>query len=279
MKVRTNRNTLSLIVAVLGLAIISGPADELAEKGRAIYKKYQQAVVTVQMVLKSKVSVSGGAGQSNESRQDVTGTVLDPAGLTVLSLSATDPGALIQNMLAGDAREIKMETEVSDIKILTEDGAELPAEIVLRDKDLDLAFIRPKTKPAAPMAAIDLAQSAKADVLDQVVTLNRLGTAAGRSYSASVERISSLVQRPRLFYIPDSTMTTTTLGSPAFTIDGKVLGLFVMRSVKGRSGGNPFSAQANNLASIILPADDVLKAAKQAPATGEAREEKKEEAK
>ncbi len=248
-------------------------------KAARFTRKYQQAVVTVQMVLKSKVSVSGGAGQSNESRQDVTGTVLDPAGLTVLSLSATDPGALIQNMLAGDAREIKMETEVSDIKILTEDGAELPAEIVLRDKDLDLAFIRPKTKPAAPMAAIDLAQSAKADVLDQVVTLNRLGTAAGRSYSASVERISSLVQRPRLFYIPDSTMTTTTLGSPAFTIDGKVLGLFVMRSVKGRSGGNPFSAQANNLASIILPADDVLKAAKQAPATGEAREEKKEEAK
>ena len=41
-----------------------------------------------------------------------------------------------------------METEVNDIKILLEDGAEVPAEIVLRDKDLDLAFIRPKAKPA-----------------------------------------------------------------------------------------------------------------------------------
>jgi S1-C subfamily serine protease len=227
----------------------------------------------VTIVIKSKVSMSGMGAQSNESRQDATGTVIDPSGLTVLSLSATDPAGLIQNMLEDNDRGIKMETEVGDIKILLEDGSELPAEIVLRDRDLDLAFIRPKTKPAAPMAALDFSQSSKAEVLDQVVTLNRLGMAAGRAYSASVERISSVVQRPRLFYIPDSTMTTTTLGSPAFTMDGKVLGLFVMRSVKGRSGGNPFSAQANNLASIILPADTIQKAAQQAPAVGEAKKE------
>src|SRR5262245_28031372 len=128
-------------------------ADELTDKGRAIFMKNHLSVVTVQLVLNSKVSVPGMGGQSNESRQDATGTVLDPSGLTVLSLSATDPGQLVQSMMGGgdeDSR-FKVETELTDIKILLEDGTEIPAEVVLRDKDLDLAFVRPKTKVANPM--------------------------------------------------------------------------------------------------------------------------------
>src|ERR1051326_1644034 len=142
-------------------------ADDLAEKGRAIFKKNQHAVVTVQIVLKSKFSMGGQGGQSTESRQDVTGTVLDPAGLTVLSLSATDPGQLLQSMMGDGESRFKMETELSDVKILLDDGTEVPAEVVLRDKDLDLAFIRPKSKVATPMASLDLTKSAKADLLDR----------------------------------------------------------------------------------------------------------------
>jgi S1-C subfamily serine protease len=269
------------LCVILGLTLLALPcqADEIAEKGRALFKKNQHAVVTVQIVLKSKFSVSGRGGQSNESRQDVTGTVVDPSGLTVLSLSAVDPGQLIQNMMSGasdDESKFKMETELSDVKILLEDGTEVPAEVVLRDKDLDLAFIRPKVKLTAPMAALDLTKSARAEILDQVITLNRLGNAAGRAYSASVERISAIVQRPRLFYVPDASMTTTALGSPAFTLDGKALGIFVMRSLKGKSGGGMgvFGGQPENLTGIILPADDIVKAAKQVPAVVEEKKEK-----
>src|SRR2546427_125887 len=132
--------------ALFSVLLISAQADDLAEKGRAVFKKNQQSVVTVQLVLKSKVSFGGRGGEANETRQDVTGTVLDPSGLTVLSLSATDPGHLIQSMMSGSDEEsrFKMETELSDVKILLSDGTEVPAEVVLRDKDLDLAFIRPK---------------------------------------------------------------------------------------------------------------------------------------
>jgi S1-C subfamily serine protease len=269
-------------LAALGLGFVTpAHADELADKGRAIFKKNQHAVVTIQLVLKSKVSFGGRGGEANESRQDATGTIVDPSGLAVLSLSATDPSYLLQNMMAGvsdDDSRFKMETELSDVKMLLDDGTEMPAEVVLRDKDLDLAFIRPKTKPATPMTALDLSSSAKAEILDQVVTLNRLGSAAGRSYSAAVERISAVVQKPRLYYIPDSTMTTTTLGAPAFTLDGKTLGIFVMRSTKGRSGGGlgMFGMQPDNVTSIIVPVADISKAAKQVPAAGEEKKEKKE---
>src|SRR5207244_2979742 len=171
----------------------------------------------------------------------------------------------------------KMETELSDVKLLLDDGTEVPAEVVLRDKDLDLAFIRPKARLASPMTALDLTKSSKAELLDQVIALNRLGSAAGRAYAASVERISAIVQRPRLFYVPETSMTTTTLGAPAFTLEGKPVGIFVVRALKAKSGGgfSTFSAQPDNLTAIIIPADDILKAAKQLPAVAEEKEKEK----
>jgi S1-C subfamily serine protease len=255
-------------------------ADDLADKGRAIYKRHQHAVVTVQLVLKNKFSFGGRGGEANESRQDVTGTLVDASGLTVLSLSATDPSQLLQSMLGGGSDEdsrLKMETEISDVKILLADGTELPSEVVLRDRDLDLAFIRPKTKPGVELSPLDLSKNAKADILDQVITLNRLGNSAGRAYSASIERISAIVQRPRLFYVPDASLTTTTLGSPVFTTDGKILGVCVMRALKAKSGSGfgLMSLQPDNFTAIILPADDIAKAAKQVPAIGDEKESSK----
>jgi hypothetical protein len=263
-----NQHWLGTLVLCL---VLAGPAtstaDEAGTKGREILKKHQNAVVTVEVVLKSKVSMSGRGGRSSESRQELTGTVLDGSGLTVLSLSALDPGQLMQSLISSDDDSgFKMETELSDVKILTDDGAELAAEVVLRDQDMDLAFIRPKSKPAAAMAALDLSAPGTADVLDEVISLNRLGKAVGRSYAASIERISAIVQRPRRFYVPDSGVTTTSLGSPAFTLDGKPLGIFVMRATRDKSGGGMLGAQGANMTGIIVPLDDINKAMKQVPA-------------
>ena len=266
-----NSKTTFLAAVLTAGLLLSARADEVANQGRAIFKKSQNAIVTVQLVQKVTMSSGGRSGESQEGKQEITGTVVDPSGLTVLALSATDPTEMYRRMY-GD--RYRAELEVSDVKILLEDGAEVPAEIVLRDKDLDLAFIRPKIKLTTPMAALDLAKSSPAQVLDAVVTLNRLGRAAGRSYSASLERITAVVQKPRTFYIPDSTMTVTSLGSPAFNLDGSVVGVVVMRTITAGGGGGRQDAAT----SIILPAEDILKAAKQAPeAKGD--EPKKEEAK
>ena len=261
----------ALVVALASVAL-SSPADEVGEKGRVIFKNSQHAVVTVQVVI--KISSSGGS-RSTENRQEIIGTVVDPSGLTVVALSACDPSDMYQRMVA-QSSQYKVEIEVTDLKILLEDGTEVPAQIVLRDKDLDLAFIRPKSKPASPMPAVDFSKSAPAQVLDEVITLNRLNSAAGRAYAVSVERISAVIQKPRTFYIPDSRMTSTALGSPAFALDGSLVGVLVMRAVsaKSGSGGN----LRDNTTSIILPAEDILKAAKQAP-EAKAEAEKKEEPK
>jgi trypsin-like peptidase len=249
------------------LAAAPAPASDLAEQGRAVYNKNRYAVVTVQVVVKA----TSGRG-SGEFPQDVTGTVIDPSGLTVLALSACDPYEMNRRMV----QDYKVESEITSVKILLDDGNELPSEIVLRDRDLDLAFVRPKSKPANPMAAVDLTKSGPAQVLDEVISLNRLNKAASRAYSASVEHIASVIQKPRTFYIPDSTMTATSSGSPAFLLDGRILGIFVMRAISGGGGG---SGYRDNLTSIILPAEEILKGAKQAPepkGEGEKKEEPKE---
>ena len=97
-----------LIALALLLAGVASPsrADELAEKGRGIFKQHQHAVVTVQVVV--KVSYSG-AGRSSENRQDLTGTVVDPSGLTVLALSAADPSEMLQRMIADEAARSKLD--------------------------------------------------------------------------------------------------------------------------------------------------------------------------
>ncbi len=258
---------------IIAQATVSLRADEVGDKGRDIFARNQHAVVTVQVVQKTS-----SRGRASESKQDLTGTVVDPSGLTVLALSACDPFELYRRVLPEEYS--KAETEISDIKILLDDGTEMPAEIVLRDKDLDLAFVRPKTKPASPMTAVDLSKSCAAQVLDEVIALNRLNPAASRAYAASVERITAVIQKPRTFYIPDSMMTTTGLGSPVFALNGNVLGLVVMRAVAVQGGP---ASYRDGMTTVILPAGDILKGAKQAPESkgdsGEKKDAPKEETK
>jgi len=249
----------NLLAAALTFFAATCLADELSDKGRDIFKKNQHAVVTVQAVLKTTYSGNGRSSNPSESKQDLTGAVIDPSGLTVLALSAVDPAELYHRM----SDEYKIETQINDLKILLDDGTELPAEIVLRDKDLDLAFIRPKTKPSSPMAALDLSATAAVDVLDPVIALNRLNRAAGRAYSASIERIDAVMRKPRTFYIPGAGASSTALGSPAFALNGNIVGLFVMRAV---SAGDVSGRNAReNYTVVIVPAEDIAKGAKQAP--------------
>ncbi|HTA30013.1 MAG TPA: serine protease, partial [Candidatus Cybelea sp.] len=228
--------------------------------GRDIFKKYQHAVVTVQTVLKVTDSRGGRSSNPSEIKRDLTGTVIDPSGLTVLALSSVDPAELYRRV---SEEYNKIDTQVNDVKLLLDDGTEVPSEIVLRDEDLDLVFIRPKAKASAPMTAVDLSKSSSVETLEPVIALNRLSRAAGRAYSASIERIVAVIQKPRTFYIPDTGPSASTLGSPAFALNGNIVGIFVMRAV---SAGDSSSRNAGeNVTAILIPAEDILKGAKQAP--------------
>ncbi|NUM53032.1 MAG: trypsin-like peptidase domain-containing protein [Candidatus Hydrogenedentes bacterium] len=262
-------------------------ADDVADKGRAVLEKYKSSVVTVRIVIKMQMSMPNFPSREEEMKSEATGTIIDPSGLTVLSLNETDPSGMFENMMEGrEGFEVK--STVGDLKILQDDGTEIAAQVVLRDRDLDLAFIRPTEAPKQPLPAVDLAKAATPGLLDPVITINRLGRVAGREYAVSIERINAIVSRPRTFYVMGNDPTQTALGCPALTVDGDAVGLCVLRTVRGGDGGGMgmFGGGDDNMMAIIVPASDVLEVAKQAPAAGEEakelgaepKEEKSEEA-
>lgn len=242
-------------------ALFSG-ADEDAAAGRDILKNNMAAVVTVQMVVKVSSSFGGGNTQEQESKEEATGTIIRPDGLTVLSLSSTDPSSIFKTMSGGDAN-FKMDAQLNDIKLLLHDNTEIPAEVVIRDVELDLAFLRPLVKPAAPLAFVDLqANQGTVELLDRVVTLNRLGRVANRVFSASFEYIDAVVEKPRTYYIPGNDPTSTSQGSPVFRLDGKVVGVFVLRAISAEAGEG---GRRNSVIPIILPAADIAEGLAQIP--------------
>ncbi len=255
------------VAALIAVFAISAGAvaDDAAEKGRKILADNSAAVVTLSIVLNQKVSFQGSSSQNRETKTESTGTVISAEGLTIMSLSETDPSSIVETMMAGSGQNIQMETEVRDLKILLEDGTEVPAEVILRDKDLDMAFIRPVTKQDKPFTFVDVTNSGAPQILDEVIALNRMGQVGGREYSASVERIETVVKRPRTLYIPGNDPTMTGLGSPVFTLDGKFVGVVLVRVVSGASGGSVFGGSRENVLSVIVPASDIADGASQAP--------------
>ncbi len=265
---RPSRHALFTTAVLLLSAAVARP-DMVSEKGREIFQAHKGAVVTVEVVVKMKFSMPGMGSQEDESKTEVTGTVISPDGLTIVSLSETDPTSLIKNMMAGQAgmENMQMETEIRDVKILTDDGGEISAEIILRDKDLDMALVRPTEKPAEPMEHISLDNPGVPDYLDEIITINRLGKVARRAHAVSVERIHAIVTKPRTFYLPGNDPTQSGLGSPAFTLDGKLIGILLLRSIKntGGSASNMLGGMQDNMMGIIIPTADIQDAASQAP--------------
>jgi S1-C subfamily serine protease len=257
---------------VLALLLGSGATadqDGTRAAARDVVKKWEAAVVNVRVVLKTRMAMGGREMQSTDDSIDAVGTVIDPSGLTVLSLGSLNPGAVMNRIMSSTgASENRMEitSEPTDLKIRLADGRELPARIVLRDEDLDLAFIRPTTKPASALVAINLSDSAKPQLLDEVLVLSRLGRVGGWTAGGAIQQVGAIIERPRTFFVLAG--TTGGVGTPAFALNGKVIGLLTVRQVDaGRStmfammGGS----EALGILPVILPAADVVDIAAQAP--------------
>lgn len=260
------------VLAAMIVVVSSASGDDLQSQGKAVLDAHQSAVVTVQLVLSEKTSMGGMGSEESEMKLEATGFFINPEGLCVVALSATDPQSVFASMMPEDF-DVKIESQVRDLKILLHDGKELPGAVVLRDKDLDLAFVRPKEKPTTPMPFIDLTQPAKAEVLEPVVALQRLGKVAGRVPAAGIERIGAIIQKPRTWYVPDSSPSLTGVGSPVFAMGGQVIGMVTLRQIKTEqteSLGALFGGgQMSNMMGVIVPAEDILDGASQVPAEGQ----------
>jgi S1-C subfamily serine protease len=268
---KQKRSLVVTLVAMAALASTLSGQDNRAA-AREVVGRWQEAVVSVRVVLKMRMSMGGREMQASDDPVNAVGTVIDPSGLTVLSLRALNPGGLMTRIMgsAGGGTNgepsVDITTEPSDVKIRLADGRELPARIVLRDEDLDLVFLRPTKKPEKPLVAIDLTASAKPALLEQVLVLTRLGRVGGWAAGGSLRDVSAVIERPRTFYVLSG--ADASVGTPAFSMSGRVIGLLTLRHVDaGRASMSSMlgGSEGFGVLAVILPAEDVLEIAKQAP--------------
>jgi hypothetical protein len=256
----------SVVVWCVFAWTLAGPAaaDESAEAGRALMEKHSAAVVTLRLTLTEKYSMPGMATEEDESTLETIGTVVDPSGLAVTSLSTVDPSYMAEAMLDFEGEEdVSYESRVTGSKMLLADGREVPVKLVLRDKELDLAVFKPEQAPAEPLTFMDLANAGEAAAMDPVVVLFRLGKVAGRTIGGYTERINAVLQRPRRFYVLIGAMAWG--GCPVFTRSGRLLGITVTRRIE--TDANIFESVGSWLDTelpVVVPAADVLEVVKQA---------------
>ena len=251
-----NSRTLPTVMMLIGAlaagrgAASAGEAD-LKDTARKLVEKHKDAVVLVEVVVKMKIS-AGGQSQEREQKLEANGTVITPEGLTVLSNANIDPTAQLARM------GMKADISTADVKIVAADGTETEAEIALTDKDLDLAFIKPKGQVKLP--CVELKKAADPALLDSLVAVTRLGRKANREPGAALSEVLSIIRKPRVRYVASGQLFQ---GCPVFNAAGELLGLALM--------------QTDGAAGItVLPCDDILEASKQ---VGQKKADDKKDAK
>jgi S1-C subfamily serine protease len=247
----------ALMLAALSLASLARAqsADERAV-ARDIVKRKGDAVVMVMATLKIRANV-GGTEQTVDQQAQANGTILDSTGLTVLSLSTLQPDDMMTRSLSARVRpdtRVDVSSEPSDIRMHLADGREIPAKLILRDQDLDLAFVKPVQPPSPPLNWVD-APAARASLLDLLFVIQRTSESNGWSTAAAFGSVQLVLDKPRVYYqVAMPVLGGSALGSPVFDAAGRFVGIIVMRS----SGSRGPSLTA------VLPADDIRDVAKQA---------------
>jgi hypothetical protein len=257
------------LAIVAGLALAVSPATRAddartRDAARAVLARGAAALVTVRLTVKSRMVFEGREASGPESTLEVQGTVISPDGLTVVSDFTTNPGSVFQR-----AGGMQVESETSDVKLLLQDGREVPARFVLRDADLDLAFLAP-VEPIARLPFVKLGAGPVPAPLDELVVLGQLGPSLGREVAVTVVRVRAVVKRPRTFVVPSFLDGLMGLGGPVFDDRGRPVGLLVLRRGPRASDAEGFRDTFDTLQAVVLTGADVQDLTAQAVAARKA---------
>lgn len=255
------------LCAVFGLAFglasaLSADEARTRAAAREVIAKYADSVITVRLTVKTRMVFQGRERNSGESTLEIAGTVLTAAGLTAVSDFTSNPSALFPNQPDGP----RIDTETTDVKLVLRDGRELPARFVLRDQDLDLAFLMPEDK-ATTLPYLTLEKGQVPKPLDDLVLLYPMGKALNREIAVATVAVRAVVKKPRTFVVAEYLSGFQSLGGPAFNDGGHAVGLVVLRraAVPATPGGS-VRDMLDLISPVVLTAEDVLQVAAQAVA-------------
>lgn len=256
---------IKILVALLGALTFSlMPAisqDVSPERARQLSEEKGDSVLWLSAVMKMSMTASGGGDSpmnvpDQERKIEALATVIDPSGLIVTAMSNVDPSREVEgrefNTAKGPMR-FDVVVTLKEVKVVLQDGTEIPAEQVMKDSDLDLAFFRIKTdsKEAKDVKfkALDLKQSGTVKLSDAAITLSRTEDTLNRVPVVTRGQVTSITEKPRRFV----RVTGANAGCPTFDAQGKLVGLGVNRFMRNKAS-----------VLVVLPAGDVDEIAQQA---------------
>jgi hypothetical protein len=249
-----------IVFTMLALAIsptLWALPDTEGAAGRVILRRYADAVVAVKATLNMKMTVGGREMPPTDTKIDVNGTVIAPTGLTVTSLSAIDTKTIFENMraqMSSGGMTVELgQTEFKGLRLWLADGTEVPAKVVWKDADRDLALLAPAAAHGRTFAYVNLNDAPEAaTVLGNYYHLSRLNETIQRAPVIRPSTVNGILERPRRLLLISTDGYADTLGCPVFDTQGRVLGICLRYLVNGLPKGT-----------VVVPAADVAEIAGQ----------------
>jgi S1-C subfamily serine protease len=251
-----------LLFAAISSGLSAAPAaDPSIVAAKTVLAAHRDSVLWISGVCKLTITTEGDADQpvnipDQERKVEALGTVIGTNGLLVTALSGIDPAREVSGReipAAGGRVRLEASSVLREVKIVMTDGVEVPAEVVMKDVDLDLAFLQAKRDSkefkSVTFKAVDLKDSADVAIADEVISVSRGDDMLGRQPAVLSGQVNVLMDKPRAFIRASS----AGIGTPTFNLVGKVVGIGVVRSSKEKRS-----------VVVLIPAADVEEIAEQA---------------
>ncbi len=242
-----NIGRISPIVAVLTLILFSSAGlqaqETVEEKARKLLEQHKAALVVVTVKGTLEAQTSGDPLPAREQQRRTLGVTIGDDGLLVVSNAAIDASLGLEGQQAKlDEKVVTIQTaktNFSEVEISYGDSTLLHGKVVRQDPEADVAFIMPDSAEAKALNKtfdkVDLSQfAATAKEADRVLGLSRSSAVYGYMPTLVMGRITGVFKGDRTFFVTDA---GTAQGIPVFTIDGKPVGITVVRIIEGKPSG------------------------------------------
>ena len=233
---------LSLFVG-LSAPLTASAQETVEQQARKLLEQHKSSLVVVTAKGMLKAKTTGEPLPDRDQQRRTLGVTIGEDGLLVVSNSAIDSSVGLAGQQARiEEKSVTIQsalTEFSEVEISFGDSTLLKGKILRQDIEADVAFILPD-QVAAKAAnkvfdRVDLSQfAATAEAADQVVGLSRSSAVYGYMPTLVMGRITGVFKGDRTFFVTDA---GTAQGIPIFTLDGKPVGVTVVRVIEGKPSG------------------------------------------
>ena len=261
----TMNTTLRLLLPcllALGSVLPAHAADTPAQvTARALHRRLGDAVVLVRATVAVTVTPGDQPAQTRDRTFEQLGTVVSTDGRVLLSATSIDPAAVMDgrtvNTPAGPMK-LAATSQVKEAFIVLADGTEIPAKVVLKDKDLNLALIAPVETATTAFVPVDVAASDTVEPVDEVVVLGRMDKSLDRASKVEIDAVAAVTTKPRPFI----SIHVNATGCPVFSVAGKFVGL-TSGKIDAAADGD---GEGVSMEPVVIPAATVQKFLAQAAA-------------